>query len=422
MTIKELRTAISNSQSPEWFDKVSVDINFNLVRINERLESFSAIYLYFKKQYDGWTSMENVPSTLQTSINYFKTSIASLEQIIANSSSWNENQLVNKWDNISKNILNQATNTYTYDCPETDFLIKVNVEQPEYNQEIFNFLNAFSTNQNISPNNAKSLTAYLIAYEFIRKDHTDIAERRNAEKSSLSKIRNDFSKYLSKSEEHLNSYLAEAKQKSEHYAKSIDETKQDKETSFDTWYDEAKNNHQKFVDDTLKHRTDLEKTYRDLLRLKSPADYWSKRVLALKRDGKKYIMWLVALVVFATGLLYFLLGTIANDSIGKIFESAGTAIKWSIVFITFISLLAYGIRILAKLSFSSFHLARDAEEREQLTYLYLALKKDGNVEDADRQLVLQSLFSRADTGLLKDDSSPSMPGSVTSVVEKIMTK
>jgi len=32
---------------------------------------------------------------------------------------------------------------------------------------------------------------------------------------------------------------------------------------------------------------------------------------------------------------------------------------------------------------------------------------------------MQSLFSRADTGLLKDDSSPSMPGA-TNIVEKVL--
>ena len=90
-------------------------------------------------------------------------------------------------------------------------------------------------------------------------------------------------------------------------------------------------------------------------------------------------------------------------------------IKWSIILVTIVSLLAFSIKILSKLTFSSFHLSRDAEEREQLTHFYLALKKDTAIEPEERQLILQSLFSRADTGLLKDDSSPTMP---TSIIEK----
>jgi hypothetical protein len=423
MTIKELKSAIQNAQTPDWFKNITLNLNFTTIGLTENLEGFSSIYTYFKRQQKGWDKLDNIPPTLQNSVNFFTNTLNSLDQIVTSAASWNENQIVNQWNNVSRTVtINQTKIVFTYDCPETEFLIKVNVEQPEYNQDLFNFLTALANNQNIAPNTPKSFTSYLMAYEFIQKDHTKITERRNSEKASLTRLRNDFNNYLSKSEEHLNNYLDEAKQKGEDYAKAIDETKEAKETDFDNWYNEAKENHDTFVSDTEKHRSDLEKTYRELLRLKSPAEYWSKRAIILKRDGKKYMVWMVALVVFAAGLLYFLLDTISNDTLGLIFKNTGTAIKWSIVFISFLSLLAYGIKILAKLSFSSFHLARDSEEREQLTYLYLALRKDGNVEDSDRHLVLQALFSRADTGLLKDDSSPSMPGSATSVVEKIMMK
>jgi hypothetical protein len=84
-------------------------------------------------------------------------------------------------------------------------------------------------------------------------------------------------------------------------------------------------------------------------------------------------------------------------------------VRWSIVFITLISLIAFSVRALTKYMFSSFHLARDAEERHTLTFFYLALLKDTDVNDEDRKLILQSLFSRVETGLLKDDSSPTMP-------------
>lgn len=95
------------------------------------------------------------------------------------------------------------------------------------------------------------------------------------------------------------------------------------------------------------------------------------------------------------------------------------AIRWSIIFVTFLSFLAFGIRALTKVTFSSFHLARDAEERERLTFVYLALIKDASIDKSDRQLIMQSLFSRADTGLLKDDSSPTMPGT-NSFIDKII--
>jgi len=59
--------------------------------------------------------------------------------------------------------------------------------------------------------------------------------------------------------------------------------------------------------------------------------------------------------------------------------------------------------------FSSFHLSRDCQERHTLTYFYLALLKENEIAPEEKQLIIQSLFSRSDTGLLKDDGSPSMP-------------
>lgn len=81
-----------------------------------------------------------------------------------------------------------------------------------------------------------------------------------------------------------------------------------------------------------------------------------------------------------------------------------------LILLTIISFGAYLIRTFAKFTFSSFHLARDAEERYHLTLVYLALKKDANVEEKDRQIILQSLFSRAETGLIGADGGPTMPG------------
>jgi len=88
---------------------------------------------------------------------------------------------------------------------------------------------------------------------------------------------------------------------------------------------------------------------------------------------------------------------------------------------TLISLIAFGVRAITKVMFSSFHLARDAEERHTLTFFYLSLlqEKDSKINDEDRKLILQSLFSRAETGLLKDDSGPTMPNDF---IGKIMNK
>jgi hypothetical protein len=109
-------------------------------------------------------------------------------------------------------------------------------------------------------------------------------------------------------------------------------------------------------------------------------------------------------------LLVTVLFLITSGALKEMFTKTGSAVRLSILFITLISFLAYGIRTFAKLMFSSYHLSRDAEEREQLAYVYLALKKEQGIDDTERHLIMQSIFSRADSGLLKTDASPSMPG------------
>jgi len=74
------------------------------------------------------------------------------------------------------------------------------------------------------------------------------------------------------------------------------------------------------------------------------------------------------------------------------------------------------------MALSSFHLARDASEREQLTYVYLALIEGKAITDKERAIILNALFSRADTGLLKGDSAPTMSTNVTGLVETLTKK
>lgn len=151
--------------------------------------------------------------------------------------------------------------------------------------------------------------------------------------------------------------------------------------------------------------------------MKKPAEYWSIRAKKLKEDGKKYLEQLMWLLSIGGSVILIMLWKVPDGILLNVFRGEASAIKWTLLYITLVSFLIFGIKTLAKITYSSFHLARDAEEREQLTYVYLSLKNESGVEEKDRQIILQSLFSRADTGLLNDDSSPAMPGIIDSVLK-----
>jgi len=81
-----------------------------------------------------------------------------------------------------------------------------------------------------------------------------------------------------------------------------------------------------------------------------------------------------------------------------------------------IAAFAYLVRVCGRIAFSCFHLMRDAEEKRQLTYLYLSLSKKDRIDESSRDIVLQALFSRSESGLLGMDSSPTLPN-VSDVVK-----
>ena len=84
-------------------------------------------------------------------------------------------------------------------------------------------------------------------------------------------------------------------------------------------------------------------------------------------------------------------------------------IQGVILFGSIAAVYAFLMRVLSRLTFSSFHLMRDAEEREQLTYLYLSLSHETEVDATSREIILQALFSRTETGLLAKEHGPTMP-------------
>lgn len=428
MTTTEIRKIIANTADPKWFNSIEVTITFSKVGFSQTIKGFSTIHRFLSQQIKGWGKYEEVPSILNTSKQHFTNLRNQIENFINLYKTHLEPQLNSGWRKL-QNQSQSDGRQLTYDSPQTDFLIQLNKGFPNYVSGAYHYIIGsynFNTHDNF--------TGGLLAYEFELKDHTNLTQRRNKERASITKIKNDLREQLNESETQLTEHLTNANREYKKYIEKIDGFKAEKETIFDNWFEGNKENevigvteefnsfkkdkevifNQWFegTDEILgaKQRvSDLEHTYEELLRLKKPAEYWKTRAATLKTEGWKSIYWLIGLVVFACLTLYLLLWLTPEGMLLSFVKGNAQAIKWSIIYITFISFLAYGIRALNKVAFSSFHLARDAEEKEQLTYVYLALIKDNAVDEKDKNLILQSLFSRADTGLLKDDSGPTMP-------------
>jgi len=163
---------------------------------------------------------------------------------------------------------------------------------------------------------------------------------------------------------------------------------------------------------------ELEGLYENKLRLEKPVKYWSNRKDTYQRAGKVWTGLLAGVVVLAIVSMISLLYFPPEAFEASLFDGDSGSIKSLAVFVALISFFGFLSSAFAKLAFSSYHLKRDAEEREQLTYVYLSLKKDDQMNNEERELVLQAIFSRADTGLLRGEHAPKMPG-ISSLMDRV---
>lgn len=155
----------------------------------------------------------------------------------------------------------------------------------------------------------------------------------------------------------------------------------------------------------------LEDTYHKKLQLEAPAEYWDKLAKSYLCRG-----WVFMLMAFLSGAVVFgwLMALLMDAECLPLFEHTkfdAATIRASLIFVALMSVAGYLIHLFTRIAISSFHLSRDYRERFQLTRVYLALIKDGDVanDGNTRQIVLQSIFSRSDTGLLKGDHALTMP-------------
>lgn len=147
--------------------------------------------------------------------------------------------------------------------------------------------------------------------------------------------------------------------------------------------------------------------YTERLRLDGPTQYWTSKADKHGFRGKIFFGLLCLTLVTTAACMLFLFTNWLSDKSTPI---ALDHVEGLLLFITGISTVAFLSRILARVAFSEFHLQRDAEERVQLTHLYLALSYETSLEEDARNIILQALFSRAETGLLTNQSGPTMPG------------
>lgn len=271
------------------------------------------------------------------------------------------------------------------------------------------------------------LEGVILGYEFLHQDESVIYRRRESEKRAFVALRKSLSDQTDEIVTKIGDFrreIDEWKTASQQDLATDRESYKNEQTDFlssaaeklETQLAKDSGDREVFFAAAKKKIEDLEDLYREKLRLEPAATYWNNRATELRKAGRGWGA-LLALATIATGIGF---GWLFHEWMlsGKVIEKF-SAMHWQgvVLLIATVTMFIFLIRVLGKMTFSSFHLQRDAEERELLSYLYLALSEKGTVDNESRRVVLQSLFSRAETGLLSGDHGPTIP--VAEVMQKL---
>ncbi|MEQ9725202.1 DUF6161 domain-containing protein [Pseudomonas sp. WHRI 8822A] len=257
-----------------------------------------------------------------------------------------------------------------------------------------------------------------LAYEAVMQDESNTVKRRQAEVKTFKATR---ARLLSKVDE----FIADTDSSKAKYEQWFNVSQVEVENLREAHRSAVEADQSVFLsshDSALKgcdqRLSDMEALLKEKLRMEGPAYYWKKSAYKYRCQGLIWTLALIAWAALALGYFRdFFLAWAGGDRMALNLAS----LEGAVIFAAIISSFIFMSRVFSKLAFSSFHLQRDAEEREQLTHLYLALSHDLSVDEETRKIVLQSLFSRSETGLLANESGPTMPGVqdvVTSVIKR----
>lgn len=415
MTKTEFKKLIANSTNPAWFkDK---KINLNSAKVNQFNMSFndvSSLYDFVFNEVKKWNEFKGqIPNELIESKAYFERIKKVLENFVVSFSDKEISNYDSNWNTVSRNF-SVGIPIFNFDSIETTFLLDLYNKNKEYYLGAYYFITG-SINEIFR--NKNNFIGASLANEFLGKETTHKYSRKDIEQKTFETLKNEFQTAIQTATSDVTEHFTKANNDYKEYVEALDKLKNEKDASFQEWFTTSKNTFDNFNKVSTKKIEELKKLYEEELALKAPAKYWEERAKEMRIQGQWWLAGLTLSTIVGVMCLYNLLGSIGTGEFETMFKNTGSSIKWSIVFVTFITFLAFLIRTFTKLTFSSFHLSRDAQERKQLTYVYLALKENNAVSDMDRNIVLQSIFSRADTGLLKEDSSPTMP---TSIIEKVV--
>lgn len=345
-------------------------------------------------------------------------------------------EIVNNWDDFTlNNKTNHVIQNNNYNIMQ-DWLSS----EHEFSDRVVEIINehdyataiAFlSYLKDVMPDmhSKASFNGSILAYEY-HFQNSDLVKRRGAERSTITRLReklleeneqlidqieqnrNEYNEWFKSSKSKIKSFTDESNGMILRRHRAIKKLAKKEHEFFNKSFDSQ-------LSVWMQRIHELENTYQDKLRLKKPAEYWQRSAKKYKNQGVFLIFCIGALVSLSmiVGLELFQSWLLGGETVLSVKSLPGF-----VLFTSMVAILAFTLRALSRLAFSTFHLMRDSEEREQLTYLYLSLSNESVIDKDSRDIILQALFCRSETGLLLQDSAPTMPGFADAIKELTKNK
>ena len=270
-----------------------------------------------------------------------------------------------------------------------------------YYIELLKNPNSFSSYLNDSKK--QQVAMHYILYK--TNHHSSTRLKRNANSLSLYKtMESNINESINNIVQEKDDYINFMNNEKDNYISFINEEKE----KFDTWFSSSDKNYKDFLSKSKKELRNLEKTYSEKLKIEEPSKFMKDKAEEYKKKTKKWAIVIIAISI----LLLLLLGFILSPKIElnkKIITvnlfSNKMPIYSSIIILSMICLIIYVIRIFIKIMMSSKHLSEEYHQKYVLTYFYLSLINSGNMDKKLGNVILSLLFTKADTGLIKNDTS-----------------
>lgn len=402
MEIESIKARIKELQS-------TIPENFNLT-FKENADgtelNFShpiSVIEFAQFEFKQWENSPELPTIRMESMDFFKSIIDGTNSITIRLSQNVSN--TNYWNELNQLFINKRMTVFR----QSQEIVQILYKLLEVDNDIFHGALNFIVKEDRRSKQRQQGEALAVSY-FI-ESNPKVPHPKADDKKTMTVKYEAFENWKIQEAEKFNKLTNEKEKRVNQLLDDLELQFKETQTKFDQWFNvETRKSYTEWFQESQSKLTHLTDTYEKSLALSKPADYWAERGKKLTKQGNIAMGIAIVLVLVTCAFLAYILIKAPDAIFTDWFQSSySKAVRWSILFVTFVSFLAFVLRALIKFMFSSFHLARDCQERYTLTYFFLSISNNAEIKEEERKLIIQSLFSRADTGLLKEDGGPTMP-------------